>query len=85
MHVLTGVKFAGILEGYKQYIQYCNINIRLGELLSELYRTVLLNSFLDWMFWVVSVKSPCDESQQFKKQCMKRHSDSKSSEVGIIR
>lgn len=83
MHVLTDIKFAGILEGYKQCIQYCNINIRLGELLSKLYRTVSVNSFLCWTFCVVSVKSTCDESQQFKKQCMKWHSNRKHSKVDI--
>jgi len=71
MQVLTDVQFAGILEGYKQCIQYCNTNIRLGELLSELYGTVSLNSFLCWTFRVVRVKSVCGESQHIKKQCMK--------------
>lgn len=80
MHVLTD---AGILEGYKQCVQYCDINKRLGELLSELYRTVLLNTFLYWIFCVVSVKSVCDESQQFKKQHMKWHSGSKNSKVDV--
>lgn len=81
--MLTDVNFAGILDGYTQWIHYCDIHKRLGELLSELYRTILLNSFLYWTFCVVSVKSMCDESQQFKKQCMKWHSNSKNSRVDM--
>lgn len=79
VHVLTSVKSAGISGGCKHWIQYCDMNIRLGGLLSKLHRTVLLNSFLDRTSCVVTVKSTCDESQQLKKQCMKRHSDSKNS------